>query len=56
MNKDQYKRMSLRIVYNAKVNGIAVKVWRPDSGGIVDYDEPAREYEVENVELGTKVK
>lgn len=51
MNVEQHKGMKLRTVYNAVVNGHTVKVRRPDSGGIIDYDEPTRAYTLNEVTL-----
>ena len=56
MNKKDYEKMPLRTVYNATINGHSVRVRKPDSGGIVDYDEPTKEYEYESIVLGSEVK
>ena len=52
MTKDIYDKMQLRTTYNATINGTPIKVYKPDSGGIVDYDEPTKEYKFESIVLG----
>jgi len=57
MNKDTYnKKMKIRTVYHATLNGQPVKVRKPDSGGIVDYDEPTKEYAFQDIVLGLEIK
>jgi len=56
MNKREFQKMELKTVYNATINGQPIKVRKPDSGGIVDYDEPTKEYNYESIVLGSEIK
>ena len=52
MTTDIYDKMQLRTTYNATINGTTIKVYKTDSGGIVEFDQPTKEYEFESIVLG----
>lgn len=55
MTENTYDKMELRTTYNATINGYPAKIYKPDSGGIVDFDHPTREYKIESIVLGKKI-